>query len=79
LSGRWIDLVREARDCHAFTSNRREECAQMPARIARLATRPSFWIPEVSVAVRSSRPSCSTAEKTRLFMADRQSSGESRL
>jgi hypothetical protein len=36
----------------------------MPARIARLATRPPFWIPEVSVAVRSSRPSCcSKAEK----------------
>src|SRR5271165_6562158 len=54
---------REARDCHAFTSNRREECVQMPAKIARLATRPPFWIPEVSVAVRSSRPSCSKAEK----------------
>jgi hypothetical protein len=35
----------------------------MPAKIARLATRPPFWIPEVSVAVRSSRPSCSNAEK----------------
>ena len=35
----------------------------MPAKIARLATRPPFWIPEVSIAVRSSRPSCSKAEK----------------
>ena len=35
----------------------------MPAKIARLATRPPFWIPEVSVALRSSRPSCSKAEK----------------
>ena len=35
----------------------------MPAKIARLATRPPFWIPEVSVAVRTSRPSCSKAEK----------------
>ena len=35
----------------------------MPAKIARLATRPPFWIPEVSVAVRCSRPSCSKAEK----------------
>jgi hypothetical protein len=35
----------------------------MPAKIARLATRPPFWIPEVSVAVRSSRPFCSKAEK----------------
>jgi hypothetical protein len=35
----------------------------MPAKIARLATRPPFWIPEVSVAVRSWRPSCSKAEK----------------
>ena len=51
----------------------------MPAKIARLATRPPFWIPEVSVAVRSSRPSCSKAEKSRIFMADRQSSGESRI
>ena len=51
----------------------------MPAKIARLATRPPYWIPEVSVAVRSSRPSCSKAEQRRIFMADRQSSGESRL
>ena len=35
----------------------------MPAKIVRLATRPPFWIPEVSVAVRSSRPSCSKVEK----------------
>ena len=47
----------------------------MPAKIARLATRPPFWIPEVSVAVLSSRPYCSKAEKSRIFMADRQSSG----
>lgn len=50
----------------------------MPAKIARLATRPPFWIPEVSVAVRSSRLPCSKAEKTQIFMADRQSSGDSR-
>ena len=36
----------------------------MPAKIARLASRPPFWIPEVSVAVRSSRPPCSKAEKS---------------
>jgi hypothetical protein len=35
----------------------------MPAKITRLATLPPFCIPEVSVAVRSSRPSCSKAEK----------------
>ena len=35
----------------------------MAAKIARLATRPPFWITEVSVALRSSRPSCSKAEK----------------
>ena len=51
----------------------------MPAKIARSAPRPPFGIPEVSVAVRSSRLSCSKAEKARIFMADRQSSGESRL
>jgi hypothetical protein len=28
---------REALDCHAFTSNRREECAQMPGKMARSA------------------------------------------
>ena len=38
----------------------------MPAKIARLATRPPFWIPEVSVAVRSSRPSCSKAENANI-------------
>ena len=35
----------------------------MPAKIARSAPRPPFGIPEVLVAVRTSRPSCSKAEK----------------
>ena len=47
----------------------------MPAKIARLATRPPFWIPEVSKAVRSSNPSCSKAEKSRRLMADRRIRG----
>ena len=51
----------------------------MPAKIARLATRPLFWIPEVSVAVRTSRLSCRKAGKAPIFMSDRQSSGESRF
>ena len=51
----------------------------MPAKIARLATRPLFWIPEVSVAVRISHLSCRKAEKARIFMPVWNSTGESRL
>jgi Transposase DDE domain group 1 len=32
----------EAFDCHAFKRNRREECVQMPVKIARSTPRPSF-------------------------------------
>ena len=51
----------------------------MPAKIARSAPRPPFWLPEMSVAVRTSRLSCRKAGKTRIFTPVRESSGESRL
>jgi hypothetical protein len=51
---------------------------KIPARITRLATRLLFWIPEVSVAVRTLRLSCRRTEKTQIFVADRQSSWKSR-
>src|SRR4029077_8418025 len=60
-------------------ANRREECAQMPAKIARLATRPPFWLREVSIAVRTLRLSCREAGKAPIFTSVRESSGECRL
>ena len=51
----------------------------MPAKIARSAPRPPFGLPEVLVAVRTSRLSCGKAGKARIFTPVRESSGESRL
>jgi hypothetical protein len=67
---------RETLDCHAFKSNRWEECAQMPGKMARSAPRPPFGLPEVLVAVLTSRLSCRKAGKTRTFTPIRESSGE---
>jgi hypothetical protein len=57
----------EAFDCHAFKSNRQEECVQMPVKIARSAPRPSFGLPELLVAIHTSRQSCCKAGKARTF------------
>ena len=46
----------------------------MPAKIARSAPRPPFGLPEVSVAVRTSRLSCRKAGKARIFTPVRESS-----
>ena len=48
-------------DCHAFKRNRQEECVQMPVKIARSAPRPSFRLPELLVAIHTSRQSCCKA------------------
>src|SRR5215510_2831407 len=69
----------EAFDCHAFKRNREEECVQMPVKIARLAPRPSFGLPELLVAIHTSRQPCCKAGKARIFTPVRESSGESRL
>jgi hypothetical protein len=69
----------EAFDCHAFKRNRQEECVQMPVKIARSAPRPSFGLPELLVAIHTSRQSCYKAGKARIFSPVRESSGESRL
>src|SRR6266567_268452 len=68
----------EAFDCHAFKRNRQEECVQMPVKIARSAPRPSFGLPELLVAIHSSRQSCCKAGKARIFTPVRESSEESR-
>src|SRR6266436_257844 len=68
----------EAFDCHAFKRNRQEECVQMPVKIARSAPRPSFGLPELLVAIHTSRQSCCKAGKARIFTPVRESSGESR-
>ena len=69
---------REALDCHAFTSNRREECAQMPGKWP-MSPRPSFGLPDALVTVLTSRLSCRKAGNTRIFAPDRESSGGSRF
>ena len=51
----------------------------MPVKIARSAPRPSFGLPELLVAIHTSRQSCSKAGKARIFALVWESSGESRL
>jgi hypothetical protein len=66
-TGRSHHQRHEAFDCHAFKSNRQEESVQMPVKIARSAPRPSFRLPELLVAIHTSRQSCSKAGKARIF------------
>jgi hypothetical protein len=51
----------------------------MPVKIVRSAPRPSFGLPELLVAIHTSRQSCCKAGKARIFTPVRESSGESRL
>ena len=51
----------------------------MPGKIARSAPRPSFGLPELLVAIHTSRRLASKAGKSRIFTPVRESSGESRL
>src|SRR6516225_5675443 len=59
-------------------SNRREQYVQMPAKIARSAARPPFGLPEMLVAVHTSRLSCREAEKAPILTPVQESSGESK-
>src|SRR5262249_32681531 len=61
-----------------FKSNRREECVQMPVKIARSAPRSSSGLPELLVAIHTSRQSCGKAGKARIFALVCGSSEESR-
>src|SRR5262249_21398649 len=65
--------------CHAFKSNRQKECVQMSGKMARSDLDQAFGLPEVLVAVSTSRLSCKRAGKTRTLMPVWDSSGESRL
>src|SRR5450759_4013217 len=56
-----------------------EECVQMPAKMARSAPRPPSGLTEVTVAVRIALLPCREPGKPRVFMAARESSGESRI
>jgi hypothetical protein len=47
----------------------------MPVKIARSAPRPSFGLPELLVAIHTSRQSCCKAGKARIFTPVRESSG----
>jgi hypothetical protein len=51
----------------------------MPAKIARSAARPPFGLPEMLVAVHTSRLSCREAEKAPIFTPVQESSGESKV
>src|SRR5215472_4451807 len=51
----------------------------MPAKIARSAARPPFGVPEMLVAVHTSRLSCREAEKAPVFTPAQESSGESKI
>src|SRR5262249_2115782 len=64
--------------CHQFKSNRQKECVQMPGKWPDQTLDQAFGLPEVLVAVSTSRPSCKRAGKTRTLMPVWDSSGESR-
>jgi hypothetical protein len=51
----------------------------MPVKIARLAARPSFELPEPLIAIHTSRQSYSKAGKARIFALSWESSRESRV
>jgi len=51
----------------------------MPGKMARSAPQPAFGVPEVLVAVHTSRLSCRKAGKAQIFAPVWESSGESRL
>ena len=51
----------------------------MPAKMARSAPRPSSGLPEMTIAVRTSRLPCKRPRKSRISKTVRESSGESRL
>jgi hypothetical protein len=51
----------------------------MPVKIARSAPRLSFGLPELLVAIHTSRQSCSKAGKARILALVWESSGESRV
>ena len=51
----------------------------MPGKMARSAPRPSFGLPELLVAISTSRQSCYKAGKAQIFTPVGESSGESRL
>jgi hypothetical protein len=64
---------------HAFKSNRLKKCVEMPGKMARSDLDQAFGLPEVLVAVSTSRLSCKRAGKTRTLMPVWDSSGESQL
>src|SRR5262249_538197 len=51
----------------------------MPAKIAKSAARPPFGLPEMLVAVHTSRLSCREPEKAPIFTPVQESSGESKF
>jgi hypothetical protein len=51
----------------------------MPRKMAKLAPRPPFGLPEVRVAVCTSRRSCGKAGRAQIFTAVRKPSGESQF
>ena len=66
----------EALDGHAFRSNRREECVQMPRKMARSGCQTPFGLAEALMAVHTLYLSCGKGRKS---ANTRSSFGESRL
>ena len=62
------DLAGRGCGSYAFKSNRQKECVQMSGKMARSDLDQAFGLPEVLVAVSTSRLSCKRAGKTRTLM-----------
>ena len=79
-SGRSLRLRQhEALDGHAFRSNRREECVQMPAKMARSDRLPPIGASTVIAVVRAASLSCHNEGNAPKFSRNGGASGESRF
>ncbi len=56
------------RDAHAFKTDRREDCVQMPGKTARSAARQPFGLPKVTAVIRVVGLSCQNVGKTQKSM-----------
>jgi hypothetical protein len=64
---------------YSSQSNRREECVQMPEKMAISDPRPPFGLRGVTVVVCDTRLPCQNAGKAEISTPDRELSGESRF
>jgi len=64
---------------HASKPDRREDCVQMPAKMARSDPLPPFGAPTVMAVMRAASLSCQNEEKAQKCTPNLKSSGESRI